>query len=144
MTKEVQNNNTNGRFSLITKDSAISLGVVIAMISVAIWTTSSHEVMKSKLITTEERFSQLTTKVEKLEKELSAHSAKGINGLAHPEGILSEIEKIKEKMSERTIDRWKKIDDYLLMKNFCELNKLQMPNHLTAEQLTTGVKPDAK
>ena len=81
------------KIPLINKDSAISIGVVIAMIGVAVWTTTSHEVMKSQLCASEQKIAFLTERIEKQELALAAHAQKGINGYPHPEGILAEINK---------------------------------------------------
>jgi cell division protein FtsL len=132
MSKEVKENEVKQSF--ITKDSAVSVGVVIAMMSLSVWMASSYEIMKGRLYSCEQKISDLSKQIDQQNAEITSHENKGVGGLSHPEGIVNEIEKIKEKMNEKTIDRWKKIDDFLFMKSFCETNKLQMPPHVTADQ----------
>ena len=119
---------------VFNKDSAISLGVVISMIAVAVWTTTSHQVMKNQIDNQKIEIMRLEERVAEVKLGLSAHEAKGIGSLRHPAGIVHEINLLRDEMDNKISDRWKKADDYLFMKDFAATNQLNMPPHRTLDE----------
>ena len=118
----------------ITKDTAISLGVVISMISVAVWTTSNHKLAQYSLLKANEEISHLQDTCKDLESRLTYHEAKGINGLPHPEAMVEELKKMQNDLG----DRWRRADDFVFMKDFAILNNLKMPSHRTVKESATS------
>lgn len=117
---------------VISKDSAVSIGVVISLIIVSVWSSTNYQVSKNELQNQQKSIVQLENKVAELSAELKTHEAKGIDGYPHPEGIINMVNQLKTGQ----IDRWKKIDDYLYMKEYSTLNNLKMPLHITVEEST--------
>lgn len=134
-TDDTDNKRSNGKW-IITKDSAISIGVVMSMIAVAVWTTSNHESTKNIIQNLQKENANLCQKVSILEERVAQHEVKGINGLPHPESMIKAMEDFRVDLQKQLSDKWRKTDDYLFMKKFCETNQLKMPPHMSAEELS--------
>jgi len=125
---------TTEKTTLINKDSAVSIGVVISMLAVAVWTSTYQQTIRNELLNNKQEIVQLNEKIVGLTTVVKAHEAKGIDGYPHPEGIIAAINQIKEGQA----DRWKRADDFLYMKEFCVLNSLKMVPHITLQEAAGG------
>lgn len=128
--------------TILSKDTAISFGVVIAMISVAVWTTSSHQVIRSEIENLNKQDTAIMQKLNALDEKLTSHIAKGIDGLPHPDGTTytinamkkefqEKIDQLRKEVIDKSNDRWKRVDDFLFMKDFATINNLKLPPHET-------------
>jgi hypothetical protein len=115
---------------IFSKDSAISIGVVVSMIIAAVWTATNHQISRNEINNQRETMIQLEKKVIELSSEIKTHEAKGIDGYPHPEGVINLFNQLKGGQT----DRWKKADDFIFMKDLCTLNSLKMPPHMTFEE----------
>jgi len=123
--------NGNGRRT-ITKDSAISLGVVISMIAISIWTTNAHQTLTNFTGTLQRDIKGLNQEIQNLQGEFVSHKNRGTDGLPHPEGTIREIKEVRKEIQ----DSWKKTDDYLFMRDFASANGLKMIPHRRIEEMS--------
>jgi len=121
---------TTGKFSLINKDTVVSISVVISMLIFTVWTTSFSQNMQNETKNQKQEIEQLNKKIESLTYEFKTHTSKGVDGYPHPEGVIASMVQLKEGQT----DRWRKSDDFLFMKEFSVLNNLKMPPHITLQE----------
>ena len=122
MPKTTAVSDTNGGLKVITKQTGISLGILILLLTPllgSVWFMS----------TTTQQVNSLKAKVLVLETQLAEHEEKGINGLPHPQGLVACIEGIKCSISERDKVRWTETDDFYFMEKFANKNDLKLPDH---------------
>jgi hypothetical protein len=121
-------------WQIFTKDSAISVGVVIAMMTAVVWFTRIHTQWSAEKDAMQVAIAEIRAENQELRDCLNAHMARGHNGFPHPAGVVHHIKELEKSMS----DRWKKNDDYFFMSEFARLNDLQLPKHRTIDQAADG------